>query len=384
MLFLPQDGRFLERSLTLAEEAAAFASPNPTVGCVLARGTGFLGEGAHFYDRRDHAEIAAIKAASATGGNIHGATAYITLEPCSHHGRTGPCADALISAGITRCVVATVDPNPLVSGQGIAKLRGAGIEVDLLEPTHPLAQRARRLNDAFAFSIQHNRPFVTLKAAVSRDGKLAPNPAQRLPGAPVWLTGRAARQDVQHLRHSTDAILTGIGTVLADDPTLTDRTGLPRRKPLVRVVLDSHLRTPAQAKLVSAAQDDLLILCTEGAPTDREHTLRQGGAQVVRLPSTNGRLNLDVVMATLAGFRSLLVEGGAILNTSLLSQNFVDKLVIYRAPLELGSDAVPFSYIHNLPDLEQRLTSTTEAAFPNGESEDLRRTGYLHDPWQAP
>ncbi len=388
MRLLPQDGHLLERSIALAEDAAAFASPNPTVGCVLASGSEppqLLGEGAHFYDRRDHAEIAALKAASAAGHNTRHATAYVTLEPCSHHGRTGPCADALIAAAIARCVVATQDPNPLVSGQGIAKLRDAGIQVDLLDPTSPLAQRARRLNDAFAFSIQHGRPFVTLKAAVSHDGKLAPHPAKRLTREPFWLTGPAAREDVQRLRHLSDAILTGIGTVLADDPTLTDRTGLPRRKPLLRVVLDTGLRTPLTAKLVTTAENDLLILCAQGAPAAQEQELRAHGAEIIRLPTQNARLDLNVVLATLAAAnsRSLLVESGATLNTAFLAEDLVDKLVLYYAPLNLGPEALPFAQQLSLPDLEHRLAQTTEQSFPNGEADDLRLTGYLHDPWQA-
>ena len=387
MPVLPPDGRFLERSLDLAEAAAAFASPNPAVGCVLVRdpeGQGIvLGEGAHVYDRRDHAEIVALKAASAAGHHVAGATAYVTLEPCSHHGRTGPCADALIAAGIGRCVVATQDPNPLVSGQGIAKLRNAGVDVDVLDPAYPFAQRARRLNDAFAFSIQHGRPFVTLKAAVSRDGKLAPNPVKRLTRDPFWLTGPAAREDVQRLRHRSDAILTGIGTVLADNPTLTDRTGLPRRKPLVRAVLDTRLRTPLTSKLVTTAQHDLLLFCAQDAPKSQEAELRARGAEVVRLSSKTGHLDLDLVLAALAPFRSLLVEAGSVLTTALLRQDLVDKLVLYTAPAELGLDALPFAENVSLPNLKARLTSTTHGTFPNGEAEDQRLTGYLHDPWQA-
>src|SRR5579875_1763646 len=272
MRLLPADERGLRRALELARDAAAFASPNPTVGCVLLRPetTTVLGEGAHFYDNFDHAEIAALKQARASGGNLHGATAYVTLEPCVHHGRTGPCSDALIAAGITRCVVATLDPNPLVSGKGMARLRAAGIEVLVLAPASELAQRARRLNDAFAFAIVHERPFVTLKAALSVDGKLAPAPHTRSGTAPHWLTGGAARADVQRLRHASDAVLTGIGTVLADDPELTDRTGLPRRRALLRVVLDAGLRIPAGSKLVrSAAEErrsDLLLFCADDAP----------------------------------------------------------------------------------------------------------------------
>lgn len=384
MCLLPTDRRFLQRSIELAEASAAFASPNPTVGCVLTIQEIVVGEGAHRYDDRDHAEIVALKAAAAAGTDVHGATAYVTLEPCSHHGRTGPCADALVRAGISRCVVATMDPNPLVSGQGISRLRAAGLTVVVLEPSDPLAMRARRLNDAFAFSIQHGRPFVTLKSAVSQDGKVAPSPEKRLQREPFWLTGNAAREDVQHLRHRSDVLLTGIGTVLADDPTLTDRTGLPRRSPLLRVVLDADLRTPPGSKLLQTATGDVLLICAGEAPPTREAALRDQGAEVLRLRvGSDGRLDLNFVLATLAAIpaRSILIEAGSALNKSFLSHDLVDKLVLYRAPVHLGEDALPFAPGMPLPELESRLTSPQVQSFPNGEAEDQRVTGYLHDPW---
>src|ERR1700761_6165847 len=278
MRLLPADERGLRRALELASDARAFASPNPTVGCVLMRFETVLGEGAHFYGNFDHAEIAALKQARAAGHDAHGATACVTLEPCVHHGRTGPCSDALIAAGIARCVVATADPNPLVRGNGLARLTAAGVEVLVVPADSEFAVRARRLNDAFAFAIQHQRPFVTLKAAVSLDGKLAPAPEMRSAATPHWLTGSAARADVQRLRHASDAILTGIGTVLADNPELTDRTGLPRRRRLLRVVLDPGLRIPPDSKLVRSAaaerRKDLFVMCDEEASEERETELR--------------------------------------------------------------------------------------------------------------
>src|SRR5665213_2496057 len=220
------DELHLRRALTVARDAAALAPPNPTVGCVVARGDTVLGEGAHLYDARDHAEIAALKSVAAHGHDVRGATVYVTLEPCAHHGRTGPCADALIAAGIARCVVATVDPNSQVRGSGIARLRDAGVEVHIVATEDALAREAQRLNDAFAFSIQYGRPFVTLKAALSVDGKLAPAPSQRTAAGPHWLTGEAARADVQLLRHSADTILTGTAPIVANDPLHTDRTDM--------------------------------------------------------------------------------------------------------------------------------------------------------------
>lgn len=382
MPFLPADERPLQRAIELAATAAAFASPNPTVGCVLTRGDEAIGEGAHHYDARDHAEIAALKDATLRGHNAEGGTAYVTLEPCSHHGRTGPCSDALIAAGISRCIVATQDPNPLVSGQGIARLRAAGIDTVILPPTHPLAQRARRLNDAFAFSIQHGRPFVTLKSALSVDGKLAPT--QRTATAPHWLTGLAAREDVQRLRHASDALLTGIGTVLADNPSLTDRTGLPRRRPLLRVVLDAGLRIPLDCQLVRSANDDLLIVTHLSAPGAAEHALRERGVDVLRLAGESSRPSTEAVLTHLQqqGIRSVLLEAGSQVNGSFLQLGLVDRAVLYFSETELGPAAVSFADAGPSPFvLQQRLTSTERQTFPHGLTEDVRIQGYIHDPW---
>ncbi|MGA8937578.1 MAG: bifunctional diaminohydroxyphosphoribosylaminopyrimidine deaminase/5-amino-6-(5-phosphoribosylamino)uracil reductase RibD [Acidobacteriaceae bacterium] len=391
MSFTLQDELHLTRALTLAQQAAAFANPNPTVGCVLTHNDITIGEGAHYYEARDHAEIAALKQASALGHNVRGATAYVTLEPCSHHGRTGPCSDALIAANIARCIVATVDPNPLISGQGLAKLRAANIEVLILNPAHPLAQQARHLNDAFAHFIQHHRPFVTLKAALSVDGKLAPPPTSRSTNAPHWLTGTAARADAQQLRHTSDAILTGIGTILADNPSLTDRTNLPRRRSLLRVVLDSALRTPLGSALVATASNDLLILCSENtthAPIEREAALTAAGAEVLCIPTASNHLDLQAALNTLAqrNILSVLVEAGSALNGALLRANLVDRVVLYYAESELGLNALPFAAGYDSPyAVQQRLTQTTRTTFagltPNAE--DVRITGYLHDPWST-
>jgi diaminohydroxyphosphoribosylaminopyrimidine deaminase/5-amino-6-(5-phosphoribosylamino)uracil reductase len=389
MSLTPQDDRHLTRALELARGAIGLASPNPTVGCVIAFGDTLLGEGAHFYDNRDHAEIAALKQAVSRNHNVRGATAFVTLEPCAHHGRTGPCADALIAADIARCVVATVDPNPLVSGAGLAKLRAANIEVSLADPQSALTQQARRLNESFAHFIQHRRPFVTLKAALSVDGKLAPPPSTRTITGPHWVTGTAARADAQLLRHASDAILTGIGTVLADNPSLTDRTDLPRRRPLLRIVLDSDLRTPLNSALVSQSSA-LLILCSTNASTDRESALRAHNVEVLRIPTdAHGHLDLTAIFDELAErhLLSVLVEAGSTLNASLLRANLVDKLVLYYAERELGLDAIPFAAGFDSPyALQQRLTQTTHSAFPSDitpNAEDIRITGYLHDPWSA-
>ncbi len=390
MHLLPQDDdRFLQRAIGLATDAAAFASPNPTVGCVLARNGEVIGEGAHFYDASDHAEVAALKGALAGGHSVRGATAYVTLEPCAHHGRTGPCAVALVQAGIARCVVATVDPNPLVSGKGCEILRNAGVAVEIAHSASTAAQAARRLNDAFAFSIQHGRPFVTLKAAVSLDGYLAPPVAARARKEPVWLTGEAARADVQRLRHNSDAIMCGVGTVLADNPALTDRTGLSRRRSLLRVVLDSQLRTPPDAKLLQGAEGAPVIFTTGSASERNCEGLERVGAEVERLSSMSDRVDLFAALQRLheRNIRSILLESGSALNAAFLRAELVDRLVIYYSDIELGHGSVPFA--EHLPppySLQKRLSATSRKSFSHasdGGREDVRVSGYLHDPWAA-
>ena len=375
---MPEDERFMQQALDLAEASVGLASPNPQVGCVVVQDGKVIGAGAHVYDRFDHAEIVALNEA---GLAADGATAYVTLEPCSHHGRTGPCADALIAAGIARCVVATGDPNPSVGGQGIRRLQAAGIavEVGLLET------RARRLNDSFALSILRHRPFVTLKAALSVDGKLAPPVARRSAGAPFWLTGAEARADVQRLRHASDAILTGIGTVLADDPLLTDRTGLPRRRPLMRVVLDTHLRTPTPAQLVQTAkenrQDDLWIFCGPKASAKRRAALEAAGIKVTAVGGREG-LDLIEVLAHLYSVRllSVLMEAGSAVNGAFLRKDLVDQAVLFFSETELGADAIEFAEGSAGPfALEERLIHVARQTLGG----DVRVFGLLHDPWAS-
>jgi diaminohydroxyphosphoribosylaminopyrimidine deaminase/5-amino-6-(5-phosphoribosylamino)uracil reductase len=229
---------------------------------------------------------------------------------------------------------------------------------------------------------------VTLKAAVSVDGKLAPAPEMRNAAAPHWLTGPAARADVQRLRHASDAILTGVGTVLADDPELTDRTGLARRRPLLRVVMDPELRTPLESKLVRTAsaeqRNDLLVFCDEMADEERESELRARGTEVHRLPRRDGRLDVRVALDVLNGhhhIRSVLTEAGSALNGSLLRDQLADKVVLYFAEQELGEDAIPFAEGVSPYLLQEQLSSVERVTFQNGDGEDVRISGYLHDPW---
>ena len=376
---LTQDQAYMRRALALAESTAGLASPNPQVGCVLVRDGEVLAEGAHRYTDRDHAEIVALKQAAATGKDVSGATAYVTLEPCSHHGRTGPCADALIAARIARCVVATADPNPLVSGRGLAKLRAAGMEVAVGIEQEP----ARALNEAFAWSIQHRRPFVTLKAALSTDGFLAPPPASRTVAEPHWLTGSLARTEVQRMRHASDAILTGIGTVLADDPLLTDRTGSSRRRPLLRVVLDSHLRIPLNSKLVRSLNEDLWIFCSEAAQReqpDKFYGLVSAGAIMTELPGSRPALASVLDALHTSEVRSVLLEAGSALNSAFLQHNLVDRATLFYSSTKLGPGAVPFSRQGPTPfQLEEQLSSVTRHIF----GDDVCVSGLLHDPWAA-
>ena len=372
------DEHFMQQALALAAQAIALASPNPQVGCILTQNIHgeeqIIGRGTHLYAARDHAEIAALKDAAAHGHSPRGATAYVTLEPCSHHGRTPPCADALIRAGISRCVVATADPNPLVAGQGIARLRAAGVEVSL----GAAQAAARTLNDAWAFAITHQRPFVTLKAALSTDGMLAPPSHLRQPNQPHWLTGPASRAEVQRLRHASDAILTGIGTVLADDPALTDRTGLPRRHALQRIVLDTHLRLPLDSQLVLTAAEDLIVFCSPDVSASARKPFADRGIPVMDVEGQN----LAATLALLARLQvnSVLLEAGPHLNAAFLQANLVDRALLFYAPVELGPQALPFTHGGPTPfALEQQMLHVTKQSF----GPDVCVSGLLHNPWQS-
>lgn len=363
-----EDYRWMERALTLAEQSVGVSSPNPAVGCVLIKNGTLIGEGFHQYALKDHAEIAALKAAT---DSPRGATAYVTLEPCSHTGRTGPCSTALVEAGVQRVVVATGDPNPQVRGQGFERLRNAGIEV----LTGIKQDEARRLNEGFARWIQTGRPFVTLKAAITLDGRIAPASTQRSARETWWITGAESRAEVQKMRHTNDAILTGVDTVLADDPLLTDRSGLPRRRPLKRIVLDSQLRTPPASKLLqnSANPATIFTTCKDRA---RIQMLEPFGAEVITMPSAEGRVSLDEVFAYLGKNQilSVLVEAGTRLNTALLAGGFVDRMRLFVAPILLGGDAVPV-----FEALPEAMRFPAIETIPYGN--DLAWNALLRDPW---
>ena len=242
------DLHFMEHALALARKGVGLASPNPTVGCVVVKDGTIVGEGFHQYDARDHAEIVALKQA---GGKARGATAYVTLEPCDHTGRTGPCSESLIASGVSRVFAAMEDPNPKTAGAGFARLHAAGIEVEtgLLEP------EAQQLNEAFSHWITKHKPFVTLKSALTLDGQLA-LPQKRGMKKRMWITSEESRAEVQRMRHASDALLTGIGTILADNPRLTDRSGLPRRRRLLRDLLP-RIRDLAQGAAAAGPRGHL-------------------------------------------------------------------------------------------------------------------------------
>ncbi|MGA2350644.1 MAG: bifunctional diaminohydroxyphosphoribosylaminopyrimidine deaminase/5-amino-6-(5-phosphoribosylamino)uracil reductase RibD [Terracidiphilus sp.] len=335
-----QDRTWMQRALELARRGIGVTSPNPAVGCVILDCAGQVaGEGWHEYNLLDHAEVVALKVAQQHAGErLRGGTAYVTLEPCNHTGRTGPCTEALIAAGVKRVVAATIDPNPTVAGHGLERLRAAGIEVAL----GACQTEARRLNEGFAHWSRHQRPLVLMKVAMTLDGRIAPPPGEHQLHAPYWITSEAARAAVQPLRWQADAALTGVDTVLADDPLLTDRSGLRRRRPLLRVVLDSALRMPVDCKMIATNQNDLVVF-TVSTDEARINELRQRGVRVEVLPAEAGRVPLGKVLDKLGeeGILTLLTETGTMLNTALLVGGLVDRIHIFVSPQIMGSDAVP-------------------------------------------
>jgi len=338
----------MQRALSLARKATGLASPNPLVGCVLVREGQIVGEGAHQYDLRDHAELVAIKSA---GEKARGSTMYVTLEPCNHTGRTGPCTEAIIKAGIQRVVATIDDPNPAVAGSGFDRLRAAGIEVF----TGVLEEEARQVNEAFAKWIRKKRPFVTLKSAMTLDGQLAlPQAGKRK--SSTWITSEESRAEVHRMRHASDALLTGIGTILADDPLLTDRSGLPRRRRLLRVILDSQLRLSPPARIVKTVDDDLLVFTSAALRSARARSLQKAGVEIVRMKKRAGQIDLLAVMKELGKreILSVLLEAGSALNGAALAADIVDKVFLFYAPRFAGETRVPFATANNLKHVPLR------------------------------
>jgi len=340
----------MQHALELARRGIGLASPNPLVGCVIVREGQIVGEGFHQYDWRDHAEILALKSA---GERARGATLYVNLEPCNHTGRTGPCTEAIVAAGVQRVVAAMEDPNPVNSGRGFGRLREAGIEVH----TGICEDQARRLNEAFACWIRTKRPFVTLKSALTLDGQLAlPRVHSKFAsksrrGESNWITSEDSRAEVHRMRHASDALLTGIGTILVDDPYLTDRSGLPRRRPLLRVILDSRGALSPHSRIIKTADDDVLVFTgnTRRNP-QKARLLRKAAVDVAVVRAKEKRIHLESVLEELGRreILSVLLEAGPTLNGAALQAGIVDKLFLFYAPKVSGENRVPFAIAPNL------------------------------------
>jgi diaminohydroxyphosphoribosylaminopyrimidine deaminase/5-amino-6-(5-phosphoribosylamino)uracil reductase len=342
MSFAAIDVAHMAHALRLAERGLYTTQPNPRVGCVMARGEQVVGQGWHERAGQPHAEVFALREA---GEQALGATAYVTLEPCAHHGRTPPCADALVAAGVARVVIAAEDPFPQVAGRGIEKLRAAGIAVE----TGLLREQARELNIGFFSRIERNRPWVRVKLAMSLDGRTA-----LANGESQWITGEAARTDVQRWRARSSAILTGSGTVLADNPRLTVRLQQEPFMPPLRVVLDGHLRTPPDSHVLDGQTPTLVLHSVTAKAADS----RFDRAERMAVDERNDALDLHAVLALLAqrGCSELHVEAGAKLCGALFDAQLADELLLYVAPVLLGDSARPLMHLLPLKSMEDRMT----------------------------
>jgi diaminohydroxyphosphoribosylaminopyrimidine deaminase/5-amino-6-(5-phosphoribosylamino)uracil reductase len=340
------------------------------VGAVLVRDGQIIGEGFHRYADRKHAETCALEQA---GAAARGSVLFVTLEPCSHQGRTPPCTGQLIEAGVSRVIAAMRDPNPLVAGSGFRVLHDAGLNVE----TGLCESEALKLNEAYCKFIQTRLPFVTLKAGMTLDGKVA-----QADGRSQWITHESSRQRVQQLRFENDAILTGIGTVLADDPRLTDRTGLPRRRPLLRVVVDTWLRLSPESALVrDRIEGNTLVFCSEQRNKDLQFGLEGRGLEVVPVSTTEGRVDLSAVLAELGrrDITSVVIEAGPTLNFEALRSGCVDKLLCFIAPRILGGQS-PLPLVGGAGFV--RLDRSLQLRFASVEQigEDLLVEAYIKKP----
>ncbi|HET9283358.1 MAG TPA: bifunctional diaminohydroxyphosphoribosylaminopyrimidine deaminase/5-amino-6-(5-phosphoribosylamino)uracil reductase RibD [Candidatus Angelobacter sp.] len=380
MNFSKQDEQYMRQALELARRGTAITSPGARVGAVVVDNEGNIASsGFYVFDGVKHAEILALEQA---GTKARGGTLYLNLEPHCYQSRTPPCTDAIIAAGIKRIVAAMADPNPKVAGKGFEQLRAAGIAVE----TGLLEAEARRLNEAFAKFTRTRQPLITLKAGMTLDGKIAgpSGSSVNTPTAPGrWITSEASRSHAQSLRHESDAILVGAGTIVVDDPLLTDRTGLPRRRPLLRVVLDSRLRCPLESRLVKTAKDDVLIFCSF-AEEKKKQELEKHGIRVeqVELGASDGRPDLKSVARRLGEMEitSLMIEGGALVNWAALADGVVDKVFLYYAPKILaGLGSVPFAAGPGFRRLEEAAQVKNMVLHRFGE--DFAVEGYLRDPY---
>lgn len=353
MAFSVLDHQFMSRALQLAERGLYTTDPNPRVGCVIAREAEIVGEGWHKRAGEPHAEVNALRNA---GTRAQGATAYVTLEPCCHFGKTPPCTDALINAKVSRVVVAMQDPNPKVSGHGLQQLRDAGIDVEtgLLEP------QSRSLNPGFVKRMQTGRPFVRSKLAMSLDGRTA-----MADGTSKWITSEAARLDVQRLRARSSAIMTGVSTVLKDDPSLTVRLDEEVIQPL-RVVVDTYLSTPPKAKVLTEPGQTLIVTCSEDS--DACEMLQSASARVLTLPRKGNHVNLDALLVKLGEIEvnEILLEAGATLSGAMLQAGLIDEMVIYMAPVLLGDSARALYRLPMLQSMADRIELVISDVRPVG------------------
>jgi diaminohydroxyphosphoribosylaminopyrimidine deaminase/5-amino-6-(5-phosphoribosylamino)uracil reductase len=342
------DVRYMQQALELAEKGTGLVSPNPLVGCVIVKDGVVVGRGYHQRFGGPHAEVYALQEA---GVRARGAVLYVTLEPCCHTGKTPPCVEAVLQAEVARVVIALRDPNPLVAGGGLARLEGTGVAVTV----GVCEAEARQLNEAFIKHITTRRPFVTLKSAITLDGKIATRS-----GASRWITGELAREAGHRLRHAADAIIVGIGTVLQDDPQLTTR--LPDRPGVnpLRVIVDSTLRLPLQARVTEVTADcRTLVATTQHAAAARLEALRARGVEIVSLPAyDDGRVDLEALLRHLGerGIASLLVEGGAVLSAALLRHRLIDKVVFFVAPKIIGGDGVSAVGVCGVETMDQVIS----------------------------
>ena len=345
MMFTKADHEYMSLALRLAEKGLYTTTPNPRVGCVLVNKGQIIGQGAHLKAGEPHAEIMALRDAEAKFPNlIQGADAYVTLEPCSHFGRTPPCADALVKAGLKRVVAAMQDPNPQVAGNGLAILAAADIKTE-----HGLMEaQAHQLNTGFISRMTKNKPFVRVKIAASLDGRTA-----LANGESKWITGEAARQDVQHWRARSCAILTGIGTVLADDPQMNVRNIQNARQPL-RIVVDSQLRISPNAKILEGGNT---LIAYAADAENKVEALKKAGAELIKIQSSDGKVCLKQLLNNLAerGINEVMVEAGQTLNGALLALNLVDEFIFYYAPTLLGSDARGMLAIPLVQSMQHRI-----------------------------
>jgi diaminohydroxyphosphoribosylaminopyrimidine deaminase/5-amino-6-(5-phosphoribosylamino)uracil reductase len=412
----------MRQALELAHRGLALAAPNPYVGALVVDPSGkILGQGFHTYEGLTHAEVIALEEAQNKGASLKEATLYLNLEPCCHQGRTGPCTQTILASGIKRAVVAMRDPNPLVAGKGIEQLRAAGVEV--IEGV--LEEEARKLNESFAKYIRWRQPLVTLKAGMTLDGKIAPPPETSAAPTAIgsagptggWITSETARAHVQELRHASDAIMVGVGTIIADNPLLTDRTEKPRRRPLLRVIVDSRLRLPLESRVVESAEDDVLVLCSF-AEEKRKRELEACGIRVEQVAvaraadpaansdkvrqmpsrrrtgtgapihpetgsgSSDGRPDMRSMMQRLGEIEitSLLIEGGALINWAALAAGVVDKVFLYYAPKILaGMGSVPFARGAGFRHMGEAAYVQHVTIHHFGE--DFAVEGYIRDPY---